>query len=118
MLYPGVQYDIDGDLAHVVAQTAGTGRDTLLIKALEPNFVSPFTRSLQLTATHDGRVQQQNLNAYITGAKQFSSDFTLEAPPNIVAVVHDPPGDGSSATLSEGTSFSSSVSSTTWLTTT
>ncbi len=106
----GVQYDIDGDLAHVVAQTAGTGRDTLLIKALEPNFVSPFTRSLQLTATHDGRVQQQNLNAYITGAKQFSSDFTLEAPPEIVAVLHDSPGDGSSATLSKGTSFSFSES--------
>ncbi|EAY28017.1 LamG-like jellyroll fold domain-containing protein [Microscilla marina] len=107
----GVKYKYTGDLGTKVAESGGsTGQDTLLFRALEPNFITPYTRTLNITATHEQRVKQIPVKAFVTGTTQYNNDFTLEAPPNIIAVVHDPPGSNSSASLSSNVSFAFSES--------
>ncbi|WP_299464220.1 LamG-like jellyroll fold domain-containing protein [uncultured Microscilla sp.] len=103
----GVTYKFTGDLGEAVAQTDGsTGQDSLVFRTGEPNFFAPHTRRLNVTVTHEQRTIQIPIDAYVTGTIQFNNDFTFEAPANILAVLHDPPGGNSSTSLSENVSFS------------
>lgn len=101
-----LDFHFSGDLAKITARPAGIGKDTMLIQALEPNFTGDYTRSLDVRAKQGDRSAYFSINAVNTGARQFSNDFTLKAPPTIIAVLHDPPGDQSYASLSGGTSYS------------
>ncbi|MGB3467263.1 MAG: LamG-like jellyroll fold domain-containing protein [Cyclobacteriaceae bacterium] len=98
-------YRFDGDLGRFITGTNGTGKDTIIFQALDPNFKGEYKRSFSITASNNSRTKTEVITGVITGSKQFNTDFTLEAPPNILAVIHDPAGDGSSASLAKGTSF-------------
>ena len=86
------------------------GKDTLAFRSKDPNFLGDYTRSLVLSASHEGRNVNKSLKAFVTGSKQFHNDFTLEPPDQVIMVLHDPPGDGSS--LSWNTTSSAVYSST------
>ena len=81
--------------------TDAQGRSILISYAALPNFISPYLRSLTVQATHNSRVKTSLVTALLEGAKMNQSDFTIDDPV-VDIIVHDPPGDASSATLKKG----------------
>ncbi|WP_459212811.1 LamG-like jellyroll fold domain-containing protein [Aquimarina rhabdastrellae] len=69
-----------------------------------PNFIAPYLNSLTVAVSHEGRNKNANERAYVTGSQRGNNDFTL-IDPTIGYVLHDPPGDGSSTTISEGATY-------------
>ncbi|WP_299458663.1 hypothetical protein [uncultured Microscilla sp.] len=65
---------------------------------------------VEIPENTDGEPTSDTLNAWVTGKVQNPNvDFALTTP-NVLKVLYDPPGDGSSINLSEGTSLSYSYS--------
>lgn len=103
-----VQYDINGDLGAAIPKTAGgstsqftinsNGIDTIGFVPNVPNFSGTLDRKFEVTASRGQENPQSTIKAYILGSKQFETDFTLDAPEEIVTVLHDPSGDKSSLT--------------------
>lgn len=115
---PNAQVLLDGDLIDVLHQNILSNQDDALsletndegkvgwiFTASKPNFISPYTRTIQAVALHDNRVASVSLETYCTGFVYQNTNFAIEDP-EISTVLHDPPGDNSSTSLSEGFSFS------------
>ncbi len=87
--------------------TNSLGKANFATQIGTPLFSGDYLRQLNIAVSHEGRSMNENESAYITGARRGNSDFTL-VNPLIGFVLHDPPGDGSTATLERGSTYSHS----------
>ena len=81
-----------------------------------PNIQEPYTRGLTITYNNNGAEQDWEGNAYegnpnpfaayILGALPTGNNFVTQGPDEIAMVLRDPPGTGSSATWSKGSTKS------------
>ncbi len=76
-----------------------------------PNLIFPHEKSLTVTAKVGNKQSAPNtISAIVLGERQNESTIATGGPSKIFGVVHDPPGDGSSATLESGTQSCISLS--------
>jgi hypothetical protein len=72
--------------------------------ANSPNLLAPHTKTLQVIGKVDDlTTPSQTYEAIVLGERQNESTISTSGPSEIFAVVHDPPGDASYATLAQGT---------------
>ncbi len=69
------------------------------------SFLRNFTATAQRGESSARETETFTTDAIVTGVQAGNADFTLTNP-TVLHVLHDPPGDNSTATLHEGTSFS------------
>ena len=93
------------DTPSISVTTDSNGHAVFTSMANVPNFIAPHTRTFSIKASHKNRILASNITGLIEGSRMNESDFTI-ADPIVNYVLHDPPGDGSSATLKKGTSSS------------
>mgnify|MGYP000008082492 FL=1 len=67
-----------------------------------PNIVPPYTKILQVTAEVDGSQATEIAEVVIIGEKSRESTFTTASPAMPLLILRDPPGDGSFASVAEG----------------
>ncbi|WP_459211881.1 LamG-like jellyroll fold domain-containing protein [Aquimarina rhabdastrellae] len=93
--------------------TNEVGRANFVFQVSTPNFLGNNTRGLNIAVQRGEGANVESINAnesvYVTGAEPAATDFTLTNP-QVGYVLHDPPGDGSSATLEQGATYSNSYS--------
>ncbi len=116
----GIAVNVSGDVIlgagdrNLEMSTNTTGRANFAFQASTPNFLGDNTRGLNIAIRRGEGSNVEPINAtesvYVTGAEPATTDFTLTNP-SIGYVLHDPPGDGSSATLEQGATYSNSYSS-------
>lgn len=109
------EYTLNGDMLKTAPKNEGdeegeyvmpeAGIDTIRTLALNPNFIDPFFRSLNFACNYKGTGYNIKTKAYITGVQQYGTDFTLNPPDEILMVLHDPAGDGSSISWNTGSSL-------------
>ena len=72
-----------------------------------PNIQSPYTRGLSIAYDDNGTMIEWEGNstfkAIVLGAISTGNNFTTQAPDQVLMVLRDPPGTGSSVTYSKGT---------------
>lgn len=75
-----------------------------------PNINSPYTRSLNISYDVDGTQiswnQNGHFNAVVLGGLPKGNNFVTQGPDDVLMVLRDPPGTNSSATWTQGTSYS------------
>jgi hypothetical protein len=117
----GITYEVSGtmgtwldkDQKNVVATSIGTtneeGKAVVRFLSSSPSFdAQDYLEQMQIVARTQNRNTTITAKAFIKGTQQLTSDFTLQEP-EILHVLHDPPGDGSSATLAKGSSIAYAV---------
>ncbi|WP_428225210.1 LamG-like jellyroll fold domain-containing protein [Flavobacterium sp.] len=107
-LVPNANITFSGDLlkmpdgtTSVTGTTDQQGRSVFTTYVDAPNFIAPFLRTLTVQTAQDSRSKIITVKGFVEGAKMNQSDFTIDDP-IVDMVVHDPPGDASSATLKKG----------------
>ncbi|MFL0063384.1 LamG-like jellyroll fold domain-containing protein [Tenacibaculum maritimum] len=107
----GAEVGLNGKM--ILTATKGTtdasGKQAFLTFTGNPNFIGDYLRNLNIVVAHKGRNITVTKSSYITGAQRGNENFTL-TDPTVGFVLYDPPGDGSSSTLSRGASYSFSSS--------
>ncbi|WP_170254734.1 LamG-like jellyroll fold domain-containing protein [Phaeodactylibacter luteus] len=71
--------------------------------ANNPNMLPPHTKNLQVTAEVDGLLATETYQAIVLGERQLPGTISTSGPSEVFGIVYDPPGDGSYATLTQGT---------------
>lgn len=112
----GIDYTISGDLGsenQYTGEIPEGGKRVVFFTAGSPNYSSPGTaRTFNITLTRTGGIVEQysaTLQAYVTGSEMNDPNFTI-VNPDIITVLHDPPGDNSSVTMKQGTTISRTIS--------
>lgn len=109
----GAEITLGGDAiladSNLTGNSLSKGLLEFFTQVSSPNFLGDHTRSFLISASHNGRTASITKKAIILGARQGNSDFTL-IEPQVGFVLHDPPGDNSSATLAKGATYSYSFS--------
>ncbi len=87
-----------------VFEIGETGQEMFTVYTSGPKFYDPYFKTAQLVASKENspEIATTSIEAFIEGSVQFNQDFTVKAPQQLLSVLHDPPGDGSSATWNEG----------------
>ncbi|BDD09606.1 hypothetical protein FUAX_20380 [Fulvitalea axinellae] len=70
-----------------------------------PNFSDPFTKSFTSGIRYKGKLYTDVVTTVLKGTVRYNNDFTIKAPDQLLMVLHDPPGDGSSVTWKRGQSL-------------
>ena len=109
---------INNDIAHLnqfdTLMTAGSLKHKFRVE--EPNITAPYKKYLQVTAKAHDEQATDALHAVVLGRRPRQTTFTSTSPDIPMLILHDPPGDGSSAFMESGEttcqnwSFSSSSS--------
>lgn len=96
---------VDNDIADAsqYAVVSDTSTYELKFYAGIPNLGGDYTKFLQVTAEVNGATTTAIERVVVLGERSRESTFTTASPAMPVIILRDPPGDGSSATLSEGT---------------
>ncbi len=75
-----------------------------------PNIQEPYTRGLNITYENGGATvsweKNDDFKAVVLGGLPTGNNFVTEGPDGVLMVLRDPPGTGSSATWSKGSSVS------------
>ncbi len=71
--------------------------------ANNPNMLPPHTKNLQVTTEVDGLQATETYQAIVLGERQLPGTISTSGPSEVFGIVYDPPGDGSYATLTQGT---------------
>ncbi len=71
--------------------------------ANNPNMLPPHIKSMQVTAFVDGLSASDTYQAIVLGERQLPAKISTSGPSEVFGIVYDPPGDGSYATLTQGT---------------
>lgn len=110
-------FSIENKLSTKTEKTVFTldslGRFTYKFMAGNPDIISPYTKGLTAAIEHNYAVEAwtRTLNAIVTGAVPVGGvDFITKGPDQVIAVLRDPPGSNSYATLEKGSSVSSTKS--------
>lgn len=113
---PAVKYTVSGKLGTPVkgnGTTDKSGKAVVRFLSGGPSFdAKDFLEQFQISVTGGNRTAQKFVKSFIKGTQQLTSDFTIEEP-EILHVLHDPPGDGSSATFAKGATISFAVNTST-----
>jgi uncharacterized protein YxeA len=70
--------------------------------ANNPNMLAPHTKTLQVTAEVDGLQATETYQTIVLGERQLPGTISTSGPSEVFGIVYDPPGDGSFATLTQG----------------
>ncbi|RBW62383.1 hypothetical protein DS884_01940 [Tenacibaculum sp. E3R01] len=109
----GADVTLGGDAvladSNLTDRTLSKGVLEFFTQVSSPNFLGDHSRNFLISVSHNGRTASITKKAIILGARQGNSDFTL-IEPQVGFVLHDPPGDNSSATLAKGATYSYSFS--------
>ncbi len=117
---PEVNYTVSGSLGTPLpnqqkGKTGKNGKAIIRFMSAGPSFsAEDYLEKMQISARTSNRDEEVFIKSYIKGTQQLTSDFTIEEP-EILHVLHDPPGDASSATLAKGSKLSFAVNTTTEL---
>ncbi|MFA8299328.1 MAG: LamG-like jellyroll fold domain-containing protein [Hyphomicrobiales bacterium] len=79
-----------------------SGIDTVRFLALEPNFDPEEDYLRKMSIDVPSYRYLADIPAVILGVQQSQQDFTVVPPDQLIMVLHDPPGDGSSVAWSRG----------------
>ena len=94
------------------------GKATYKWQAGLPNVASPYTRSISMTYDVNGQPYQwkkEGFDAIILGDLPTGNNFVTTGPDQLMMILRDPPGTGSSAEWSTGTiSATSTLTGDTW----
>ncbi|EAY29522.1 hypothetical protein M23134_00406 [Microscilla marina ATCC 23134] len=107
----GVDYTVSGSLGtpatgHENGKTNENGKASIRFMSAGPSFdAANYLEQFQISARTKNRDTEDFLKSFITGSQMLSNDFTLTEP-QVMYVLHDPPGDGSFAKIEEGTTIS------------
>ncbi|MFN4254118.1 MAG: LamG-like jellyroll fold domain-containing protein [Saprospiraceae bacterium] len=77
-----------------------------------PNIAAPYLKPVQVTAKVNNQQATHTLQAVVLGIRPRSSSFVSASPEFPDLILRDPPGDGSSATIEEGTTICKTVAAT------
>jgi len=89
------------------------GRYTYKFMAGNPNIISPYSKGMTASIEHNYAVEAwtETLNGIVLGAVPVGGvDFITKGPDQVIAVLRDPPGSNSYATLDKGSSVSQTKS--------
>lgn len=89
------------------------GMFTYRFMVANPNIIKPYIKGMTASIEHNGVTEAWTgeLNAIVTGAVPVGGvDFVTKGPDQVIAVLRDPPGSNSYATLEKGSSVSSTKS--------
>ena len=67
-----------------------------------PNLLDDHVKSMQVVAEVNGATATATYEAIVLGERQKENTIATRSPSKIFAILHDPPGDGSSATWAKG----------------
>ena len=122
---PAVTYAVSGSMGSVLdskmkkvvatstGKTNASGKAVVRFLSAGPSFdAKDHLEQFQIKVTANNRPTEAFIKSFIEGTQQLNSDFTIEEP-EILHVLHDPPGDGSSATLAKGSTLSFAISTST-----
>ena len=86
------------------------GRLTYKFQAGIPNFVAPYQRGITITLDDNDTMVPWEGNgtfrAVVLGSSSDGTNFTTQAPDEVIMVLRDPPGSNSFATFTKGHTFS------------
>ena len=102
---PGDVYEIEDD----TFQLDSLGHATYQFVAGLPNLQEPFTRGITVTYENGGQQewsQNDTFKVIVLGALPTGNNFVTQGPDEILMILRDPAGTGSSATWSKGSSVS------------
>ncbi|WP_435263659.1 LamG-like jellyroll fold domain-containing protein [Tenacibaculum sp. nBUS_03] len=107
----GAEVNLNGDMIFAAADgySDAKGKQSFLTLAGNPNFIGDYLRNLSIVVSHNNRNISVTKSSYITGAQRGNKDFTL-TDPTVGFLLYDPPGDGSSSSLTRGASYAFSKS--------
>ncbi|MEQ8707191.1 MAG: LamG-like jellyroll fold domain-containing protein [Phaeodactylibacter sp.] len=71
--------------------------------ANNPNMLPPHTKNMQVTAEVEGLQATETYGVIVLGERQLPGTISTSGPSEVFGIVYDPPGDGSFATLAQGT---------------
>jgi uncharacterized repeat protein (TIGR01451 family) len=120
--YNGVSYDcpLDSGTIYIYDGISDLERQTFKIskgglikyamKVGKPVLESPYQKKLQIVAVVGSKSITKEISVVVEGERPRNSTFVTKTPQIPFFVLHDPPGDLSSAKISKGTTFSTSVS--------
>ena len=112
VLFSGEVHEMKDD----VLELDSAGRATYQFTVGYPNIQQPYTRGLSITYEIGGIEKSWSGNgtfkAIVLGGLPTGNNFVTEGPDEILMVLRDPPGTGSSATWSKGSSVATSKSRT------
>ncbi|MFM8486529.1 MAG: hypothetical protein ACKOCH_09330, partial [Bacteroidota bacterium] len=80
-----------------------TGKLKHRFKASFPNIASPYTKTLTIAALANDEENSVSTTAVVLGQRPRQVNFTSTSPSIPLMILRDPPGDGSSATISKET---------------
>ena len=110
--YDGGKFYVDNAKLIIENQIQGSDTETIQMDsstyvyeflAGAPNIISPYKKTMQVTAIVDGASATATDDVIVVGKRSRETTFTTEAPSDKpIWILRDPPGDGSSATLEAG----------------
>lgn len=102
--------EVGGDVHEVMDETFALdslGRAKYVFSAGLPNIAEPYTRTLNISYDIDGTEMSWDQNgkfaAVVLGALPKGNNFVTQGPDEVLMVLRDPPGTGSKATWTKGT---------------
>ncbi len=103
---------INNEIADLSAYTVDSDTSTYTIEywAGVPNITGNYEKFLQVTANVNGSQATSVERVVVLGERSRESTFTTASPAMPLIILRDPPGDGSSATLAEGSTYCQSWS--------
>ena len=85
------------------------GKLTYQFQAGLPNIQAPYTRGISIALDDNGTMVpwegNETFKAVVLGSISTGTNFTTQAPDEVIMVLRDPPGSNSSATFSKGHTF-------------
>ncbi|MXV51012.1 DUF11 domain-containing protein [Pedobacter sp. HMF7647] len=121
--YKGIQYDcpLDSGTVYVYDAVSDRGERQAIkigvgglvkyqLKIGKPVLESPYEKKLQLVAVVGDKSVSKEIIVVVEGERPRNSTFLTKTPQIPFFILHDPPGDLSSAKISKGTTFATSVS--------
>ncbi|MEO0007177.1 MAG: hypothetical protein RJA20_1373, partial [Bacteroidota bacterium] len=95
---------INNDIAHLNQFDTLMTEGSLVHKfrVEEPNIAAPYKKFLQVTAEAHDEQATESLDAVVLGRRPRQTTFTSTSPDIPMLILHDPPGDGSSAFVESG----------------
>ena len=103
-----------GDMVDDKLELDGRGRATYQFTVGFPNIQAPYTRGLSISYDNNGTEMSWSGNstfqAIVLGGLPTGNNFVTQGPDNVLMVLRDPPGSGSSTTWSKGSTLVTSNS--------
>ncbi|POY34950.1 hypothetical protein C3K47_17765 [Solitalea longa] len=101
-------YDVISDSVDRKELSLQPGGVKYIVKVGKPVLEAPYEKSIQIVGKVGGRQASTIVTAVVEGERTRNATFVTKTPEIPLFVLHDPPGDKSFATISKGTTISTS----------